>query len=423
MSNSSATLDMLGRARLTSVASARAQLLSQISDCQPQSEALPLAECLDRICASQVVAPEDLPPTERSTMDGFAVVAADTFGASQSMPGYLEIKGEVIMGESPQGRISRGTCFKIPTGGILPEGADAVVMHEHTVPVDGKVIEIIKPVGSGTNLIRKGDDIAKGGVALERGRVLRPQELGLLAGLGITEVEVFKPLTVAIISTGDEIIDYREPVRPGKIRNINSIVLGSHVLRCGAQVSDYGIVSDDESSFFSTVEKAVAQTDLVLFSGGSSVGMRDLGEQAIERIGNPGILVHGVSLKPGKPVIIGLCNKTPVFGLPGHPVSAMVCFDFFVKPAIDILSGRSSEETNIQASVKARLKRNINSAAGRLDVIRVELSYESDERQATPILGKSGAISTLSKAHGYFLIAEDCQGVNIDEIVEVYLYQ
>jgi molybdopterin molybdotransferase len=151
--------------------------------------------------------------------------------------------------------------------------------------------------------------------------------------------------------------------------------------------------------------------------------MRDLGEQAIERIGNPGILVHGVSLKPGKPVIIGLCNKTPVFGLPGHPVSAMVCFDFFVKPAIDVLSGRSSEETNIQASVKARLKRNINSAAGRLDVIRVELSYESDELQAKPILGKSGAISTLSKAHGYFLIAEDCQGVNIDEIVEVYLYR
>ncbi len=423
MPDSSAPLDMLGRARLTPVASARALLLSQISDRLPQSETLPLADCLDRICASQVLAPEDLPPTERSTMDGFAVVAADTFGASQSMPGYLEIKGEIVMGESPQGTITRGTCFKIPTGGILPQGADAVVMHEHTVPVDDKVIEIVKPVGSGGNLIRKGDDIGKGGVALERGRVLRPQELGLLAGLGITEVEVFKPLTVAIISTGDEIIDYRDPLQPGKIRNINSIVLGSHVLRCGAQVRDYGIVSDDESSFFATVEKAVAQTDLVLFSGGSSVGMRDLGGQAIERIGNPGILVHGVSLKPGKPVIIGLCNNTPVFGLPGHPVSAMVCFDFFVKPAIDILSGKSPAEPDIQASVKARLKRNINSAAGRLDVIRVELKYESDGLQAIPILGKSGAISTLSKAHGYFLIAEDCQGVNIDDPVEVYLYQ
>ncbi|MGI9536474.1 MAG: molybdopterin molybdotransferase MoeA [Desulfocapsaceae bacterium] len=422
MTESSVPLDMLGRARLTSVASARALLLSQIPDRLLKTETLPLDECLDRICASQVVAPEDLPPTERSTMDGFAVVAADTFGASQSMPGYLDINGEVIMGESPRGRLTRGSCYKIPTGGILPAGADAVVMHEHTVPVDDKVIEIIKPVGSGGNLIRKGDDIAKGGMAIESGRLLRPQELGLLAGLGVTEVKVFKRVTVAIISTGDEIIDYREPVGPGKIRNINSIVLGSHVLRCGAQVSDYGIVSDDESSFFSTVEEAVQQTDLVLFSGGSSVGMRDLGEQAIERLGNPGILVHGVSLKPGKPVIIGLCNNTPVFGLPGHPVSAMVCFDFFVRPAIEALSGRSSGAPVIQSSVKARLKRNINSAAGRLDVIRVELRFESDELQANPILGKSGAISTLSKAHGYFLIDEDSQGVSIDEIVEVYLY-
>lgn len=423
MTDSSAPLDMLGRARLTSVASARALLLSQITDYQPETETLPLDECLDRICASQVLAAEDLPPTERSTMDGFAVVAADTFGASQSIPGYLDISGEVIMGELPQGRITRGTCFKIPTGGILPEGGDAVVMHEHTVPVDDKVIEIIKPVGSGGNLIRRGDDIRKGAVAIESGRLLRPQELGLLAGLGITEVEVFKPVTVAIISTGDEIIDYREPASPGKIRNINSIVLGSHVLRCGAQFSDYGIVSDDESSFFSTVEEAVEQTDLVLFSGGSSVGMRDLGEQAIERIGNPGVLVHGVSLKPGKPVIIGLCNQTPVFGLPGHPVSAMVCFDFFVRPAIDALSGKSSGKSDITASVKARLKRNLNSSAGRLDVVRVELKLESDELLASPVLGKSGAISTLSKAHGYFLIDEDCQGVSVDEIVEVYLYQ
>ncbi len=423
MSNSSDPVDMLGRAQLTSVASARALLLSRISDHQPESETLPLDECVDRICARQIRAPEDLPPTDRSTMDGFAVIAADTFGASQSMPGYLDISGEVIMGETPQAKISRGTCFQIPTGGILPDGADAVVMHEHTVPVDDKVIEIIKPVGSGGNLIREGDDIRKGTVAVDSGRILRPQELGLLAGLGISEVEVFKPVTVAIISTGDEIIDYRQPASPGKIRNINSIVLSAHVQRSGAQVIDYGIVSDDESSFFSTVEKAVEQADLVLFSGGSSVGMRDLGEQAIQRIANPGVLVHGVSLKPGKPVIIGLCNQTPVFGLPGHPVSAMVCFDFFVRPALDALSGKSSGQLNITASAKARLKRNINSAAGRLDVIRVELTFESDELLATPILGKSGAISTLSEAHGYFLIDEDCQGVSIDELVEVYLYQ
>ena len=421
MTDSSAPLDMLGRSRLTAVGSARNLLLSHLSDIWPETETVVLDQGLDRICARQVNAPEDLPPTDRSTMDGFAVVAADTFGTSQSMPGYLDITGEVPMGVSPQGIVRRGTCFKIPTGGLLPEGADAVVMHEHTVPVDDKVIEITKPVGRGANLIRKGDDIKLGDAAIARGQLLRPQELGLLAGLGISEIEVFKPITVAVISTGDEIIDYRQAATPGKIRDINSIVLGSLVKRCGALIRDYGIVSDDEATFFSTVEEAVAETDLVLFSGGSSVGMRDLGEQAIERLGNPGILVHGVSLKPGKPVIIGLCETTPVFGLPGHPVSALVCFDFFVRPAIEALSGKTYKLSGTQPSVQARLARNINSAAGRLDVVRVQLSLE-DELQAHPILGKSGAISTLSQAHGYFLIDEERQGMSSGELIEVYLY-
>lgn len=421
MTDSSAPLDMLGRSRLTAVGSARNLLLSHLSDIWPETETVVLDQGLDRICARQVNAPEDLPPTDRSTMDGFAVVAADTFGTSQSMPGYLDITGEVPMGVSPQGIVRRGTCFKIPTGGLLPEGADAVVMHEHTVPVDEKVIEVTKPVGSGANLIRKGDDIKLGDAAIARGQLLRPQELGLLAGLGISEIEVFKPITVAVISTGDEIIDYRQAATPGKIRDINSIVLGSLIKRCGALIRDYGIVSDDEATFFSTVEEAVAETDLVLFSGGSSVGMRDLGEQAIERLGNPGILVHGVSLKPGKPVIIGLCETTPVFGLPGHPVSALVCFDFFVRPSIEALSGKTYELSGIQPSVQARLGRNINSAAGRLDVVRVQLSLE-DELQAHPILGKSGAISTLSQAHGYFLIDEERQGMSNGELIEVYLY-
>ena len=422
MTDQSAPLDMLGRAQLTAVAEARSLLLSHIGEVKPAAQRLPLDKCLDRVCATQVVAPEDLPPADRSTMDGFAVIAADTFGASQSMPGYLDIRGEVIMGEEPDGKISRGSCFKIPTGGLLPDGADAVVMHEHTVPVDSKVIEIIKPVGSGANLIRKGDDIKKGAVAVPRGQLLRPQELGLLAGLGISEMEVYAPLEVAVLSTGDEIVDYRDTPSPGEIRDINSIVLGSLVHRCGAQVRDYGIVSDDEKTFFTAVEEAVADNDVVLFSGGSSVGMRDLGEQAIERIGNPGILVHGVSLKPGKPVIIGLCDGTPVFGLPGHPVSAMICFDFFVLPAIKLLSGGNSASSDSQPAVPARLLRNINSAAGRLDVVRVQLEVEENDILARPILGKSGAISTLSQAHGYFLIDEDSQGVSTGDIVDVYLY-
>lgn len=415
--------DMLGRSALTGVDEARSKILKHVATVKPEAETVPLYEAFDRICCVDVIAGEDLPNCDRSTMDGYAVVSADTFGASQSMPAYIEVAGEVLMGVEPSGNVSRGNCYKIPTGGLLPPGADAVVMHEHTVEVDGRLIEVVKSVGAGANVIKRGDDIGCGDNAVASGKLLRPQELGLLAGLGIAEVSVFKKTTIGIISTGDEVVDHTEALQPGKIRNINSIVLTGACRRLGADVEDYGIVSDSESSFFSTVEKAVSETDLVLFSGGSSVGMRDLGEQAIERLGDPGILVHGVSLKPGKPVIIGLSGQTPVFGLPGHPVSAMVCFDLFVQPVIQSISGRSLKDLCMDSFVEARLMRNVNSAAGRLDVVRVHLSEEDGEILAHPVLGKSGAISTLSKAHGYFLIDEDSQGCTSNEKISVYLYQ
>ncbi len=412
--------DMLGRAGLTNVSKAQSILHEHVRGITTDSEPLPLEDALDRICSAAIISPEDLPPASRSTMDGFAVVAADTFGASQSMPAYLDIHGEIAMGALPDAAVSRGHCCRIPTGGIVPEGADAVVMHEHTIPVDEHVIEITRPVGSGENIIKRGDDIGRGAAAIDIGQRLRPQELGLLAGLGIGEVAVFKAVNVGVISTGDEIIDYREPLKPGTIRNINSIVLASLIKRCGGRVNDYGIVKDQESVFFPTVEEAIIENDIVLFSGGSSVGMRDLGEQAIERLGEPGILIHGVSLKPGKPVIIGVCNKTPVFGLPGHPVSAMVCFDLFVRPTLQSLSGLVSHD--FEPALQARLKRSINSAAGRRDVVRVRLNLSETGLEAYPVLGKSGAISTLSQAHGYFIIDENAQGQATDTCVTVYLY-
>lgn len=415
--------DMLGRGLLTRVAEAREKILEAIAHIVVGSETVSLDKGLDRICSSDIVSSEDLPNCDRSTMDGYAVVAADTFGASQSMPAYIEITGEVLMGAEPSHSVRRGTCFKIPTGGLLPPGADAVVMHEHTIEAGPNLIEVVKSAGAGSNVIKRGDDIRHGDRALASGKLVRPQELGLLAGLGISELEVFKQITVGIISTGDEVIDYKKDPQPGKIRNINTILLAGACRRLSATVRDYGIVSDSEPSFFSTVEKAVNETDLVLFSGGSSVGMRDLGEQAIERLGNPGILVHGVSLKPGKPVIIGLCGKTPIFGLPGHPVSAMVCFDLFVEPVIHSISGRDPADIDHRPTVEARLMRNVNSAAGRLDVVRVDLAREDGAICAYPVLGKSGAISTLSRAHGYFLIDEESQGCPRGATINVYLYQ
>ena len=423
MGNPETTRDMLGRQKLTSVPSAREQLLEQLEHIKIETESVILPDAFNRVSANNVYSPEDLPPCDRSTMDGYAVIAADTFGASQTLPAYLDVTGEVFMGQQPNGTITRGNCYKIPTGGMLPDGADAVQMFEHTVAIDEHMIELVKDVGSGSNIIRQGDDIRKGACAVSAGTLLRPQDIGLLAGLGIECVEVFRKLRVAIVSTGDEIVSYSQPLPIGKIRNINSITLRGSVERLGAEVIDYGIVPDTEDHFFPVIEQAVAETNLVLFSGGSSVGMKDLGEQAISRLGQPGILVHGVALKPGKPVIIGLCQNTPVFGLPGHPVSALVCFNLFVEPAIKKLSGQKIGLNPIEPSITATLRRSINSAAGRLDIVRVRLSRENDKILAFPVLGRSGAISTLSNAHGYFLIDEETQGLPEGSPVEVFIYQ
>jgi molybdopterin molybdotransferase len=416
------TKDMLGRTGLIPVAEAQAILFDQLAGIQPETESVPLLEALDRVLAEPLCSKENIPPHPRSVMDGFAVSAADTFGASESMPCYLQITGNVAMGEMPDGAISKGCCFRIATGGFLPEGADAVIMHEHTIPVDDTMIEIIKAGGPGTNIIGTGEDIREGEEALSAGHLLRPHDLGLLAALGTETVLVYKRIRVGILSTGDEIIPHTEAPAPGKIRNINSIALTGLVQRAGGTVQDYGIVSDQKEIFFPTMEKAVAENDIVLFSGGSSVGVRDLGEQAVEALGPPGILVHGVKLKPGKPVLIGLSGKTPDFGLPGHPVSALVCFDMFVKPAIEKLSGNATSEHIARASVSATLSRNINSAAGRLDLVRVRLLKNANNYMAEPVRGRSGAISTLSKAHGYFLIDEESQGVTQGSTIEVFLY-
>ena len=414
--------DMLGRVSLTPVEKARTILLNALRTSARKTEICSLPNALDRILGRNLLSPENLPNHPRSTMDGFAVRAADTFGASSSMPCYLEIDGEVAMGQMPKGTVRQGKCFRIATGGLMPDGSDAVMMFEHTIPIDEKMIEVIKSVGVGINLINRGEDIAKESPALSKGHLLRPQDLGLLAGLGISEVEVYAKPKVGILSTGDEIVPWAESPPPGKIRDINSITLSGLCTRLGATVTDYGIVTDSERSFFATVEQACNENDVVLFSGGSSVGMRDLGERVIEKLGSPGILVHGVALKPGKPIIIGLSNGTAIFCLPGHPVSAMVCFELFVDPALQLIAGISHPEKSLRATVNAVLDRNINSAAGRLDLVRVQLQeQENDMPLAVPVLGKSGAISTLSRAHGYFFIDEASQGFNKNTQVKVHL--
>jgi molybdopterin molybdotransferase len=415
--------DMLGRADIVSLAEALNRLHKNLPPCPNRIISIPLEEALNRVCAEAIISPEDLPPYPRSTMDGYAVRAKDTFGASEGLPAYLEISGEVQMGEYPESTPSPGTCYSIATGGILPPGTDGVVMLEHTIDVDGQMIEVVKPVAAGDNIIHTGDDVSKDGNILSKGQLLRPQELGLLAGLGIENVNVFRKVRVGIISTGDEIVPYHETPPPGKIRDMNSISLAAQVRKINAQPTFYGIATDDEENLTGMVQKAMADNDIILLSGSSSVGTRDLGERVIEKIGSPGILLHGVAIKPGKPVIIARAGDKMIFGLPGHPVSAAFAFDLFVKPVLKHLRGLERNSLPDYRRIDAILMRNLNSTSGRTDFVRVRLEkQDSGQFAAIPILGKSGALSTMVRANGFLIIQEIQQGLRKGDTVTVHLF-
>jgi len=416
--------DMLGRTDTVSLMTALNLLHRHLPPCPAEKVTLPLAETLGRITATAILSPENLPPYPRSTMDGYAVRSRDTFGASEKMPAYLEVSGEVLMGKFPASGPKPGACYAIATGGILPPGTDAVVMLEHTVTVDDHMIEVLQPAATGANVIAAGEDISKGEIMLPAGHRLRPQDIGILAGVGLDNIIVFPRVRVGIISTGDEIVDRGQAPPPGKIRDMNSIFLAARVRNMNAEPTFFGIAADKEENLRVMVQKAMTASDIVLLSGASSVGIRDLGEKIIGAMGPPGIIVHGVSVKPGKPVIIARGGDTMIFGLPGHPVSTAVAFDLFVRPAIAHLSGFIPDGLPAHRTMNAKLMRNINSASGRTDFIRVQIAMSPVQEfpEARPILGKSGALSTMVKAHGYVVIAEKLQGLKEGTIVEVRLF-
>ena len=356
-------------------------------------------------------------------MDSHAVISPDTFGATERLPAYLQVIGEVLMGEEPAIVISKGTAAKISTGGMLPKGADAVVILEHTQAIEKNSIEALYSVAPGENVVQSGEDIKKGEVIIKKGHKIRPQDIGAFAGIGIDRVAVYAKPKVAVITTGNEIIDIKENSRFGCVRDINSYYLSSLINSDGGVPIKKGIIKDDYSELRRTVEESLSEADVVVLSGGSSVGTRDLTAKVINDIGKPGVLVHGVSIKPGKPTIIGVVNKKPVFGLPGHPVAVGVSYGLFVKRVIRSLTGIALKDLVFaDRMVKARLLKNIASASGREDYIRVEIRNEDGELTALPILGKSGLISTLVKATGYIVIPENRLGIEAGEIVEVYLY-
>ncbi len=396
-------------------------LLNALSTSSPSVEVTPIEECYARIIAREIISPEDLPAFDRSTVDGYAVNSEDTFGAKENSPAYITVTNEVTMGTAPVFRLSRGEAAKIPTGGMLPEGADAVVMLEHTQTVSEDMVEVLRSVAHHENVIIRGEDVAEHEIVLKKGHKLRAQDIGALAGLGLTEIEVFKKPVVAVISTGDEIVPPGMPLGLGQVRDINSFTLWGLIRDCGGVPVKKGIFRDIYEVIRGAVERALEDSDMVLICGGTSAGTKDVTAKIIDDIGQPGVLFHGVSVKPGKPLIGGVIRNKPVLGLPGHPAATVVSFDLFIRPLIEKLGGLASHKFSVK-TVQARMAKSIASAAGRQDHIRVYLEEKDDGCLAVPVLGKSGLITTLVKADGIVVISQDRLGLDAGQEVTVVMF-
>ncbi|RJR34791.1 MAG: molybdopterin molybdenumtransferase MoeA [Deltaproteobacteria bacterium] len=404
--------------KAVSVREAREMLGSYSGKGQPREE-VPLLESLGRRLAEDIRAVDNVPGFDRSTMDGFAVRAQDTYGASDGLPAYLEIAGEVLMGREAEGGTAAGRAWRIATGGMLPPGADAVVMVEYTEELDGLNIGVTRPVAPGENVIRRGEDVAADTVILRAGHCIRPQDLGLLAAAGVSRAAVFSPARVAIISTGDELVAPDAAPRPGQVRDINTYTLYGAVVAAGGRPGLYGIVRDDFAELKSVLERALDENDMALVSGGSSVGARDVAAGVINTLGKPGVLFHGIAVKPGKPTVGAVVGSKPVFGLPGHPASALVVFELLVAP---LLRAGRYPQNELEFPLRARLTRNVRSAAGREDYVRVRLGVRDGELVAEPVPGKSGLITTVAYADGLARIPAGKEGVEAGEAVAVKLF-
>ncbi|MFC1535006.1 gephyrin-like molybdotransferase Glp [Thermodesulfobacteriota bacterium] len=385
-------------------------------------EEVSLEDALGRVLSKDIKSSENLPGFYRSTMDGYAVRARDTFGATESLPALLEVAGEVIMGQPPEVSVENGKAIKISTGGMLPEGADGVIMLEYCHALDDRTIEISRAISPLENVIRPDDDFKKGAIILEQGKTLRPQDLGLMAGLGISRISAYKRPRVAIISTGDEIISIDQRPKPGQVRDINSYTLSAFSRQNGAIPSIIGLCGDNFEQLRDMVAQGIDMADTVWISGGSSVGTRDLTLKVFESFDNMELLVHGISISPGKPTIIARIGSRAVFGLPGHTASAMVVAEVFLNPFLAILSGKEDLHEANNYPVEAVLSRNIESASGRDDYIRVKLDKKDEKLIAEPIFGKSGLISTLVEAHGLIRVDRNTEGLYQGQVVKVMLF-
>lgn len=383
------------------------------------AENIAIAEAGGRCLAEDIFAPEDVPGFDRSTVDGYALAARDTFGAGEGLPAMLECTCEVLMGQVAPS-IKKGQCCLVHTGGMLPEGADAVMMIEDT-EVNGSVIQCFRQVAPGENIIRRGEDLSYGSLALEAGHRLRAPEIGMLASLGVTSVPVHRRPRIGFFSSGDELVDYHTvSLKPGQIRDSNAPALQYLAAQLGGTIEYGGILPDRFEIFLAKSAEMLSRVDLLVFSGGSSVGSRDFTARTMNELGKPGLLVEGIAIQPGKPTLLANCNSKPVLGLPGHPVSALNIFAIFGKVIIDRLAGRRGKP--YQPLVQATLSRNVPSRSGRTEYVRVRLGHDSNDVIAIPVFGRSGMLRTLAEADGLLVIPAESEGLNAGTIVEITLW-
>lgn len=395
------------------------EILNKNFDHKLEKEEVNLEKAIGRILYQDVISQVNVPEFRRSTVDGYAVNSKDVAGASESIPAMLNLKGEVLMGELASCSIDfPGECVYVPTGGMIPDGADAVVMIEYTEKLDEETILINSSCANGDNVVRIGDDISINEVVIKKGTKLRPYEIGVLSSLGFTKVSVFKKPKVGIISTGDEVVGVNETPKLGQVRDINTYLLYSSVLKDEAEPINYGVVKDEYTLLRNVVDNALKQCDLVLISGGSSVGVKDQTIKVIESFEKSEVLVHGIAIKPGKPTIISKVCEKAVFGLPGHPLSCAIIYEVVVKNFINKLQNSRNEDYPIRCKFSV----NYHKAKGREEYLPVALKSEDNKLIAEPIFSKSGLITGFSKAYGYIKIDKNIEGLREEEEVLVYKF-
>lgn len=403
---------------------ARAKLLAEAEKNPPGKERVPFEESLGRILAEDLISEVNIPDFRKSSVDGYAVVSKDTQGVTDSIPVFLDVTEEVAMGHAPSGTVGPGQAVYVPTGGMLPDGADAMVMVEYAEKFDENSIAVYDSVSPGRNVIQEGEDVRKGSVLMRKGAKVRPQEVGVMASAGISSVCVTAPWRISVISTGDELVDVEDDPAKGQTRDINTYSIAAAGRKYGFDIVSRRVLKDDRTLIREAVEEAVKVSDVVLVSGGSSQGEKDFTAGIMDELAQPGVLTHGIALKPGKPTILAYDEKsaTVLAGLPGHPAAAMIVFELLIGWLYCQLTGMQQPRR-----IPAKISENVAAAGGKTTCLLVKLTEEQDDisgcmYRAKPLFGKSGLMTMLTEADGYTLIDTDDEGLKEDQIVQVVLF-